>query len=196
MSLGEYLFVRLPLSGSELQLISFSRRAEALPQWRELPEERRELPLSDEWDFSLLPCLDNRFGDYSLPASDEMVGPQVRAMRWSHCFLLFPHYQERIADASLQAMISLYPRVVPFSEPHGDLIRKEALPVASGSLRHGSQISLPVGGLKGSVSDAFLVMGEKKETMTGTEYVREEDGAGYIFATAVRCGGDCEAHIL
>ena len=32
--------------------------------------------------------------------------------------------------------------------------------------------------------------------MTGTEYVREEDGAGYIFATAVRCGGDCEAHIL
>ena len=38
--------------------------------------------MSDEWDFSLLPCLDNRFGDYSLPASDEMVGPQVRAMRW------------------------------------------------------------------------------------------------------------------
>ncbi len=75
--------------------------------------------------------------------SRPILFPDVLGAR--HCFLLFPHYQERIADASLQAMISLYPRVVPFSEPHGDLIRKEALPVAPGSLRHGIQISLPVG---------------------------------------------------
>ena len=204
---GEYLFVRLPLSGSELQLISFSRRAEALPQWRELPEERRELPLSDEWDFSLLPCLDNRFGDYSLPASDEMVGPQVRAMRWIRSDCREPG---GFLDGGAMCRCGFGPyylKKAPFADRKGYLA---AVAKAAGGDREGFlpyEVSMRFGkwddpgvqgyhGLKGSVSDAFLVMGEKKETMTGTEYVREEDGAGYIFATAVRCGGDCEAHIL
>ena len=39
-----------------------------------------ELP--DEWEVEFKPTLDNRWGDFRLPASDDFIGPEVREMTW------------------------------------------------------------------------------------------------------------------
>ena len=80
---GEYSFIHLPLSGKELQMISFSESVqEPLPVWPgDRPAVLRTVTeLSDEWSFRLEPCLDNRFGDYILSVSDEKLGAQVREL--------------------------------------------------------------------------------------------------------------------
>jgi len=72
--------ITLPLSETELQLIVFE------------PEEKNEFneivvsePIKSElidgnWEFELNPCLDNRWGDFLLPASNELMGAQVRQL--------------------------------------------------------------------------------------------------------------------
>lgn len=38
--------------------------------------------LPDVWEFELKPVLDNRWGDFHLPATPEFIGPEVREMTW------------------------------------------------------------------------------------------------------------------
>jgi len=47
-------------------------------------EKRTEMAatLDGAWDFELVPCLDNRFGDFSLPASTALLGAQARRFRY------------------------------------------------------------------------------------------------------------------
>jgi len=43
----------------------------------------RVVPLDGDWLFSIVPTLDNRYGDFRLPASDECLGPDARTFRWA-----------------------------------------------------------------------------------------------------------------
>ncbi|MDE6816361.1 MAG: hypothetical protein K2P71_10085, partial [Lachnospiraceae bacterium] len=204
---GEYMFARLPLSGSELQLISFSGKTEELPQWPEMTEDGKMLPLSDEWDFSLVPCLDNRYGDYSLPASDEMLGVQVKAL---YGFRSACREPEGFFDRGVWCRCGFGPYYLkkgPFSdrEEYEEAVKRAVRGELDGflpynfSMRYGRWDDPGVQGyhgLKGKVSDDFLTMGKKVETPVGTEYNPEENGVGYIFATTLLCQSDCEADIL
>ena len=38
--------------------------------------------LPDEWEVEFKPTMDNRWGDFRLPAAPEMLGPEVREMTW------------------------------------------------------------------------------------------------------------------
>lgn len=204
---GEYVFVKLPLSGSELQLISFTSEKEAFPKWRGIGEEKEKLALSDEWHFSLIPCLDNQFGDYSIPASDEKIGAQVRMLHWlTSCF----EKPGEFLCGGRECRCGFGPYYLkkgpfPDRERYLDAIKKAVQGEKDGffpyefSFRYGKWDDPGVQGyhgLKGKISDAFLTMGKKVETLIGTEYVPEECGKGYLFATYIRCSHDGEIDIL
>ncbi len=40
------------------------------------------IPLDGEWQVEFKPTMDNRWGDYRLPAFAGKIGPEIRAMRW------------------------------------------------------------------------------------------------------------------
>ena len=54
----------------------------------EIEQPVRTIPIDGDWRITLLPTLDNKWGDYRLPASDEMIGAEARvfdfkAREWS-----------------------------------------------------------------------------------------------------------------
>lgn len=52
------------------------------PLWRTGKDDSRVLVKIDsiggEWDVDILPTMDNKWGDFRLPASDELIGPEAR----------------------------------------------------------------------------------------------------------------------
>lgn len=72
--------ITLPLSKTEIQLIVFD--PEEKNQFKEivLNELTSCDTLDDNWDFELKPSLDNRWGDFELPASNKLMGAQVRQL--------------------------------------------------------------------------------------------------------------------
>lgn len=47
------------------------------------PATVREIPVSGDWDVEIIPTLDNSWGDFRLPASDEKIGVEARSMRYA-----------------------------------------------------------------------------------------------------------------
>jgi hypothetical protein len=77
----------LMLGPGEAQFIVFDRNQE-LSQKR-IPKAKIEtnvVTLSDEWEFTLQPTLNNRWGDFSLPASPDTLGAEVRCFQFREEF--------------------------------------------------------------------------------------------------------------
>ena len=47
------------------------------------PKVLSSVPVTGAWDVEILPTMNNRWGDFRLPASDEMIGVEARAMRYA-----------------------------------------------------------------------------------------------------------------
>lgn len=152
------------------------------------PHSCKRIPLDEIWEFSLEPTLDNRFGDFALPAADLHLGPEAR------CFVCHERF------GSGDAVTTSLPRPAtesfgPRFEVHGPLppqtnfpaLEKWLLTSASGldwkpcefSLRWGIErdpflthwLSGPHG-LKCQVPDDFIDL--DAETPGSVFYVRTE----------------------
>jgi len=66
------------------------------------PKVLSSMPLAGLWDVEILPTLDNKWGDFRLPASDETIGVESRAMRYS-----FVPSTERLTCRAAEALMSL-----------------------------------------------------------------------------------------
>lgn len=76
--------IGLPLEKSEPQLIIFSPGNPEI----ELPDSisvliSDSLVLNHDWEFELVPTLDNKYGDYRLPAFNDKIGVEVWEMKFS-----------------------------------------------------------------------------------------------------------------
>lgn len=73
--------LRTPLTEHDPQIIVFSpgtpERVAATPA---TGRRASAIPLNGEWDFTLIPTLDNRWGDYRLPATDERIGAEATTL--------------------------------------------------------------------------------------------------------------------
>ena len=71
----------LPLSETEMQLIVFRPENETASS-TSVPADKvlRQQPLGQVWEFELNPSLDNRWGDFQLPATNGFMGAQVRKL--------------------------------------------------------------------------------------------------------------------
>ena len=73
--------VTLPLSKTEIQLIVFnpeSRGQNTALKELKPAKKVKQTELEGNWEFELKPSLDNRWGDYQLPATNALIGAQVR----------------------------------------------------------------------------------------------------------------------
>jgi hypothetical protein len=90
----------LPLEKNEPQLIVFSPGKPEIEMAVSLDEKPGELVIDNNWEFELKPTLDNKFGDYRLPAYDGKLGAEVWKMKFANETATSSGYQESDFDDS------------------------------------------------------------------------------------------------
>jgi hypothetical protein len=66
-----------------MQLIVFDPSKEAEIAATRSEAKRDLLTLDGEWNTQVLPVLDNRWGDFSWPATPDSMMPEIRSLRYS-----------------------------------------------------------------------------------------------------------------
>ncbi len=206
-------YVRLPLDKSEFQILIFDKSGTSadLPIEKLIPnkEEATEvIKLDNKWDFELVPCLDNRYGDFYLPASNELVGPWI--YRLSYC----ESNNDELPDEKDYNQSTLYTHGPYFlhkgrftSEDEYNQAVESALKGELSSfedyifsMRYGVE-SDPgeqgFHGLKTRITDDFLIIGERQENwMTRVWYENFPGSFGEVFYTNVYADEPIKANIL
>jgi hypothetical protein len=73
--------VELPLEDYEAQLIVFSPGSPVRLRESEISDVKSQIPLPGEWELELRPAMDNRCGDFRLPVTESVIGPEARLFR-------------------------------------------------------------------------------------------------------------------
>lgn len=73
--------VRLPLDARELQLIVFSP-GKPLVQVASSRPSPTAIPIEGQWECEVKPTLDNRWGDFRWPPTNEIIGAEIRKFRY------------------------------------------------------------------------------------------------------------------
>jgi len=73
--------VEMPLEDHEAQVIVFSPGTPVLAEVPSTEAPCLRLPLDGAWKFELQPTMDNRYGDFRLPVTDSIIGPEARIFR-------------------------------------------------------------------------------------------------------------------
>jgi len=72
--------VTLPLSDKEIQIIVFDSENTECKNVIGGNKVIKQITLDNTWEFELKPSLDNQWGDFQLPAKNELLGAQVRQL--------------------------------------------------------------------------------------------------------------------
>ncbi len=76
--------LQITFAPRQAKVVVFNRASSAPPDLlEEVSASGKRETLDGPWDAIIQPTLDNRYGDFSLPASPELLGPQTR--RFRHC---------------------------------------------------------------------------------------------------------------
>jgi hypothetical protein len=76
--------LKIPVAPPKSCFIVFSPGRPLLEDSRQSePEVKEILPLSGKWECEMVPTLNNRWGDFRLPATSELIGPEARQMRYA-----------------------------------------------------------------------------------------------------------------
>ncbi len=195
----------LAFAARESKVIVIHSADEAVSDVQQDRRKTRVLATLDgPWEFQVVPTLDNRFGDFSLPAADEVLGPQARRFAYADEFDDDRTWQAADFDDSAWAWttFSFGPRlefIGPLA-PDSDLTEIEGWLLRSGSeppahppwqeyafsTRWGIErdpfltdwISGPHG-LKGEVPDEFL------------DFHSETPGAVWFLRTSIVSPNEC-----
>ncbi|NWJ52085.1 MAG: hypothetical protein HXX14_14615 [Bacteroidetes bacterium] len=93
--------IHLPLEKEEPQLIVFSQ---GIPEIENLSTEslqkRDTIKIDNNWEFELKPTLDNKFGDYRLPAFNGKIGAEVWKMKYADAATTDQNWQNPNLDDS------------------------------------------------------------------------------------------------
>ncbi|MEN6609154.1 MAG: glycosylhydrolase-like jelly roll fold domain-containing protein, partial [Bryobacteraceae bacterium] len=74
--------LQMPLEETEAQLIVFAPGKPQISAGSSVESPER-IPVQGAWEFELKPTLDNRWGDYRLPASNTFIGVEARRFRYA-----------------------------------------------------------------------------------------------------------------
>ena len=78
---GSYLY--LPLSKTEIQLIVFDPDKKAtISGEKDFPVMKKK-EITGEWFTEIIPTLNNQWGDYHWPASNELLGAEIRSLEYT-----------------------------------------------------------------------------------------------------------------
>jgi len=206
--------LKLPLTGTELQLIVFSP---GQPHQGEsgISHLKSQIALDGDWECELAPTRDNRFGDYQWPPTQELIGPEMRQLWYQEGDSTTGVWRRVTCSYGPQMLRSKTKpagddaRPVEFSRRYvynknGDFVSNitgaDTRPVAF-SWRWGIEneiLNQGYHGLKAEIYDEFLGVG--KRTRKGMKYnpgidLYEDDGTIY-YITSVAAPGDMTAYIV
>ncbi len=217
--------VEMPREDYEAQIIVFTPgRQHSGPGARE-ELAVQAIAFDGEWEFELKPTMDNRYGDFRLPATDKLIGPEARIFRhavetgdavawrdpkfndsrWERVtygfgpqfWLLGPIPPE--ADfGALDAELAKLARVDP----------QQAVTVAGKPLRwrpyifswrfglEGDPGHQGYHGLKENITDHFLCLGKRGGALNETKYEPELPGGRYYLWTSATVERETTARIV
>jgi hypothetical protein len=185
----------------------------------------QEIALDGEWEFELKPTMDNRYGDFRLPATDAMIGAEARIFRhavagddstawrepdfddsrWERetydfgpqFWLLGPMPADTDA-AALDAALSKLTHVSP-TEPVDVADTSYTWLPYRFSWRYGLEGDpghQGWHGLKENVTDHFLCLGRRENALNEFKYVAEAKGSRYYLWTSATVDRTTTAHIV
>lgn len=187
---NEGTYVEMPLTANDIQIIVFS------------PDELRtsntdfiynskikgEIRLGNEWKSEIVPVLNNRWGDYYLPASEEKIGPWVETLSYLQSDNI-PSENASWNSVTCSYGPQFY-KAGPFNSPiHGDTL-KELLD--DGSLWEEYRFSWRFGvegdcgrqgyhGLKAKIHNEFIRLGELSVLPYSGTMVRKNEEKGKFY---------------
>jgi hypothetical protein len=215
--------LRLPLTEHDAQLIVFSPGAPQFETNAHITTPRATIPLEGEWEFELKPTMDNRFGDFRWPPSPTFIGAEARRFRYAQETAVNPGWERPGYDDSAWATVThsfgpKFWKLGPLPDHAGldeqlaalDSIDPSVPVMFSGVTYRWQPFEFswqwgvegdpgPQGfhGLKGRVSDDFIVLGARKK-IPGTldyDYVPEQEGSGYYLWTSLAAGPGGQAEL-
>jgi len=217
--------VEMPLEDYEAQIVVFTPGQEHVNPPPRRERAVQEIVLDGDWEFELKPTMDNRYGDFRLPVTDKIIGPEARIFRhavetgdasgwqgpdfddsrWERVtydfgpqfWLLGPLPGDAAGDA-LDGELARLTRVDP----------QEAITVADKSYRwrpyrfswrrglEGDPGHQGYHGLKENVTDHFLCLGRRGSALNEITYVAEQAGSRYYLWTCATVDRPAAAHIV
>jgi len=217
--------VEMPLEEYEAQIVVFTPgRAHVNPP-PQAERSTRRIELDGDWEFELKPTMDNRWGDFRLPAIDRTIGPEARIFRhavesgdtsaWRTAGFDDSRWQRVTYDfgpqfwllgpipggtdaAALDAELAKLVRVNPQETVQlgGKPIRWRSYAFSWRQGLEGDPGHQGFHGLKENVSDHFLCLGKRAGALNEIKYEPEPAGTRYYLWTCATVDRPTAARIV
>lgn len=179
--------ISTPLNSTDFQILRFNRHKKATFAKSTLNSEKllSSQELSGKWNFYFKPVLDNSWGDFEWPPSNELIGPQIRFVRsrqnldagnkkfeleqigFSSKFLILGPFEKPILTSNADDILER------FAENSAELKISMRFGVLGDSAHQGYH------GLKAEISDDFIRLG--KIVVGDTSMIRTAENAGNYY---------------
>ncbi|MGB2010628.1 MAG: glycosyl hydrolase [Akkermansiaceae bacterium] len=179
--------VELPLEHYEAQVVVFDPHKKHVQPATGLTKLTlaKELP-SDAWQVSFIPTMDNRWGDFRLPATDhnKMIGVEARRFQWTRG----GKQQSQLHSYGPQML--LHKAAKPMTAAEELALSKTSRPGQGEwssyefSWRHGVEDNhghQGYHGTKGKISDNFLRVGKEIRRSNGVVFLEAEEGVAHYY---------------
>jgi hypothetical protein len=217
--------VEMPLEEYEAHVVVFtpSQRHENPPPAD--PGGVRKLALDGDWHFELQPTMDNRYGDFRLPVTEKVIGPEARIFRhaidggnsaaWREPKLDEATWERATAGFGPQFwVLGPLPATSELETLEAELAKLERIDprqtfVTSGkayswrpysfSWRYGLEGDpghQGWHGLKENVTDHFLCLGKRTEGLNEVKYEPEQEGSRYYLWTSATVPEETAARLV
>ena len=217
--------VELPLEEYEAQIVVFTPGQKHVNPTPRPERPVQTIALDGDWEFELNPTMDNRYGDFRLPAIDKIIGPEARIFRhaveggdaaawkttgfddsrWERAtydfgpqfWLLGPLPADAAGDA-LDAELAKLAQVIPQETV---TLAGKSLPWRLYSFSWRQGLEGDPGhqgwhGLKENVTDYFLCLGKRGDAMNEFKYEPEAAGSRYYLWTSATVERPTTARIV
>ncbi|GAB6119753.1 glycosyl hydrolase [Dysgonomonas termitidis] len=184
----EGIVLRLPLENSDIQIITFDPSIKPTIE-KYAPNEyaTKYIPLNGDWQFEIVPLLDNDYGDFSLPAYNDKVGAIIYRASYSfsnketlNTFTFGTKFMilSAVPEIDIEILKSSIKENLSTIDSHG---RNYSWQPYEFSWRWGVEGDYGYQGwhgLKARMYDDFIRLGKKEYTWNANEIVRiqEENG--------------------
>ncbi|MBQ8301974.1 MAG: hypothetical protein IJX97_00295 [Clostridia bacterium] len=185
--------ITMPMTDREVFVVAFEQDEaawSALKPFVPFSDENELITMDGVWKSELIPTMNNVYGDWRLPAFDGYIGAEARKLEYCYC----DKPLEIPADAEWKSSVYSYGThfwTVSGEQNEEELINatspNEAMKEYRFSAKYGVEgdagAQQSYHGLKGFLSDDFLVMGTKRLTYANSDSVYEGDEPHYFFTT-------------